>query len=227
MWRPMSQRCLADFLLGINNNDPAFAQSVYRAVAVISLVRNHIFARKSNGSSSCCALQMSLRFLGVSRTHSGFPSPSTTAWTFVLNPPRLRPSTSSPLFCAAAMLVNLDCGAVQRQSVPTHNLLGNQRLKTCSQAPCRLHRRKRVYTLFSRAIPHLQVPPRYPCFLPVQNSIEHCPIVSSGPSARSRLFWQQQAFHLTPLFFCQFMSLHALALLLVLLFVYPLFEYTL
>ena len=41
---------------------------------------------------------MSLRFPGVSRTRSGFPSPSTTAWTFVLNPPRLRPNASLPPF---------------------------------------------------------------------------------------------------------------------------------
>lgn len=157
---------------------------------------------------------MSLRFPGDSKSRSGFPSPSTTAWTFVLNPPRLRPSASPPPFCAAAMLVDLDCGAVQHQGAPIHNVLGNQFLKNMLPNTLQAPPAKPGVHTFPRAIPFRQVPPRYSCIQPIQDSIEHYPIVFSGSSAMRRLFWRQQLFHFIPLFFCQFMSLHTSILLL-------------
>ena len=68
---------------------------------------------------------------------------------------------------------------------------------------------------FPRAIPLRQVPPRYPRIRPIRDSIEHYPIVFSGPSAMRRLFRQRQLFYLIPLSFCQFMSLHTSTLLLI------------
>jgi hypothetical protein len=119
-----------------------------------------------------------------------------------------------PLFCADAMLVDLDGGAVQHQGAPIHNVLGNQLFKNMLPNTLQASPAKPGVHTFPRAIPLRQVPPRYSCIQPIQDSIEHYPIVFSGPSAMCRLFWRQQLFHLIPLFFCQFMSFHAFTLLL-------------
>lgn len=99
---------------------------------------------------------MSLQLLSVSKICNGFSKPSTTTWTFVLNSHRLRPSASPPFFCAVAMLMIF------------------------SQAPPA----KTGAHTFPRVIPLRQVLPGYFCVQPIQNSIEHCQIVFSGPSAR-------------------------------------------
>ncbi len=91
---------------------------------------------------------MSLQFPGVSKTRSGFPKPSTIAWIFVLNPPRLRPGALSPFFaplpCWWTLIVMLSSIRVLSSTISW----AISSSKTCAQTPCRLHRRKRVYTLF-------------------------------------------------------------------------------
>ncbi len=57
------------------------------------------FPVNSKGSSISLARQMSFRFPLESKKCSGLPSPSVSTWTFVVNPPRLRPVASlRPLF---------------------------------------------------------------------------------------------------------------------------------
>ena len=54
---------------------------------------------KSSGSRSICPIQISLRFPPESKNCNGYPSPPVTTWTFVVNPPPLRPVSSwYPLF---------------------------------------------------------------------------------------------------------------------------------
>ena len=105
-------------------------------------------------------------------------------------------------------------GAVQHQSAPIHNVLGNQFLKNMLPNTLQAPPAKPAVHTFPRAIPFRQVPPRYSCIQPIQDSIEHYPIVFSGSSAMRRLFWRQLLFYFIPLFFCQFMSLHTSILLL-------------
>lgn len=135
-----------------HNNGPAFLQPVYKVVAIISLVRNNILPRKSNGSSSC---QQLLRIANV----------ITVPWC-QQNPQRVfqsihycmdfraqsSPAASqrfvapffAPLPCWWTLIVVLSSIRV----LPSTMSWAISSSNTCSQTPCRLHRRKRVYTLF-------------------------------------------------------------------------------
>lgn len=98
-----------------NDHDPApFFHPADKFVAVITFVSQNQPAPRSNGSSSACAIQMSLRFPLESKKRNGFPSPSVTAWTFVVKSPLLRQVSSwYPLFYPAGMLLYFDYRAVQ------------------------------------------------------------------------------------------------------------------
>ena len=112
----------------------------------------------------------------------GFPShpqPRGPSWSIL---PGCVRGLLRPLFGPAAMLVDLDCGAVQHQGGLVSDVLGNQLPKNMLPyslpAPAA---KSRIYT-FPRAIPFRQVPPGYPCVQPVQNPIQHDPVTLSRPS---------------------------------------------
>lgn len=198
-----------------HDNSPAFLQPVYKAVTVISLVRDNILTPQIK------RFQQLLRIANVITVPWRQQKPQWISQSIhyrmdfrAQSSPAASQCFVAPLFCAAAMLVDLDCGAVQHQGAPIHNVLGNQFLKNMLPNTLQAPPAKPGVHTFPRAIPFRQIPPRYSCIQPIQDSIEHYPIVFSGSSAMRRLFWQQQFFHFILLFFCQFMSLHTSILLL-------------
>ena len=103
----------------------------------------HLSARislpvKSKGSSNACVIQISLRLPPESRKRRGLPNPSVSMWTFVVNPPRLRPVSSlyPPFFSPAAMLMCFYCYTVQHQRSPVHQSLCNQGIQYLSPYIC-------------------------------------------------------------------------------------------
>lgn len=197
-----------------HNNGSAFFQPVYKAVAVISLVCDNIFTPQIKRFQQLLRItnvitvpwcQQNPQWVSQSihyRVDFRAQSSPTASQCFVA-------PFFAPMPCWWTLMVVLSSIRV----LPSTMFWAISSSKICSQTPCRLHRRNRVYT-FPRAIPLRQIPPRYSCIQPIQDSIEHYPIVFSGSSAMCRLFWRQQLFHLIPLFFCQFMSFHAFTLLL-------------
>ena len=80
---------------GNDNNPATFFYPVNEFISVISPLSAKIsLPLRPNGSSKACAMLMSLRFPQESKKRNGFPSPSVTAWTFVVKPPLLRPVSS-------------------------------------------------------------------------------------------------------------------------------------
>ena len=83
-----------------NHYNPAsFFHPADKLAAVITFICQNQPASQVKRFQQSLAIQMSLRFPLESKNRNGFPSPSVTAWTFVVKPPLLRPVSSwYPLF---------------------------------------------------------------------------------------------------------------------------------
>src|SRR5699024_4375560 len=135
---------------------------------------------------------MSFRFPLESKKCCGLPSPSVTAWTLVVNPPRLRPVASlRPLFSATGVLVHFDSGTVQHKCCLIDYILLDQIcqyvLPYAGLCPCT---KSTVHTLPGTK-PFGQIPPGNACIQPVYHCIEHFPVAFTWPaSLRFSLWWQ-------------------------------------
>ena len=78
------------------------------------------------------------------------------------------------------MLADLDCGAVQHQGALIRQVPGDQLLKNMLPKALQTPSAKPGVHTFPWTIPLRQVPPRYSGIQPIQNSIEHYPVVFSG-----------------------------------------------
>ena len=138
---------------------------------------------------------------------TGFPSPSTTACSFVFNPPLVRPTALSAVFSpSVGAFVNLDAGRVQAQVF--HIRIRGQCAKygfQCTIVPpfskSGIHRLPGAIRL--RQFPPLCSAPGNP-----KHPIEHVSIIFPRPASLPRPFPRKQLFYAFPLFFCQFIPFH-------------------
>ena len=139
----------------------------------------------------------------------GFPShprPHGPSWSVL---PGCVQGLLRPLFCPAAMLVDLDRGTVQHQGGFVNQVPGDQLLKDMLPHALPAPSAKTGIHTFPGPIPFRQIPPGYPCVQPIQDPVHHDPVTFSRPSSMCRFFRRQQLFEPFPLFFCYFMSFHA------------------
>ena len=139
---------------------------------------------------------------------TGFPSPSTIACSFVFNPPLVRPTALSAVFSpSVGTFVNLDTGRVQAQVF--HIRICGQYAKYSFQCAIVPPFGKSGIHRLPGAIRLRQFPPLCSAADDPKHPIEHVSIIFPRPASLSGSFQRQQLFYPLPLFFCQFISLHA------------------
>ena len=126
------------------------------------------------------------------------PQPRGPSWSIL---PGCGQGLLRPLFGPAAMLVDLDCGAVQHQGGLINDVLGNQLPKDMLPHSLPAPAVKTGIHTFPGAVPFRQVSPGYPCIRPVQNPVQHDPVTLSRPSSVYRFFRRQQVLAPIPLSF--------------------------
>ena len=131
------------------NNGPAFLQPVYKAVTVISLVRDNILTPQIK------RFQQLLRIANVITVPWRQQKPQWISQSIHYRMDfRAQSSPAASQCFAAPFFAPLPCWWTLIVMLSSIRVLSStiswaiSSSKTCAQTPCRLHRRKRVYTLF-------------------------------------------------------------------------------
>ena len=132
-----------------HDNGPAFLQPVYKAVTVISLVRDHILTPQIK------RFQQLLRMANIITVPWRRQKPQRVSWSIRSRMDFRAQSSPAASQCFVALLFaplpywwTLIVVLSGIRVLPSTMSRAISSSKTCSQTPCRLHRRKRVYTLF-------------------------------------------------------------------------------
>src|SRR5215475_13374303 len=165
-------------------NGPSTRPSASKARSAISRLAVICGSSASAPAKSCACP-------GVSRKRSGLPSASTSAWIFVLNPPRLRPSAWSSAFFerAGAVLMSSHDGTVDHRVLVI--AIGGQVLKDVLPDAGFGPAAKPPVRILPVAEALRQVAPWYSRTVPVQHRLDKATIILGGRADVARLTGKQ------------------------------------